>query len=98
MDSRAGQANSRRDLLWEPRRCRTPDLGRPGTHIRMACRVRKNAKYHHGRGNGDRKRLDRDDRSVSLFERAEVGLARPGKDSSKATRKSMACPPPRTPG
>jgi hypothetical protein len=54
------------------------------------------AEGYHGWGDADCERFDRNNGSVSLFKRAEVGLARSRIYPSKATRKSMACSPPRT--
>ena len=59
--TRVAICSGNHDNAGQPNRCR------PGARIRVACRVRKRAKYYHRRGNGDRKRLDRHDRSVSLF-------------------------------
>ena len=46
-----------------------------GHPYRMACFTWKRAKDYHGWSDAGCERFDRDDRSVSLFKRAEVGLA-----------------------
>ena len=75
LDPRARKGNSRSDLLREPRQCGTPSFRRPGARVRMVSRAWKGAKHYYGRGDGHGERLDRDDRSVPLFKRAEDGVA-----------------------